>query len=154
MSNRNNGRIHFSPNVTPSSRGKYDYRDYPGDRIRSRGKSGSIVDRIVRNQLDDPEDHITMSYIGDDDYTLADLKALRKKKSIKNILKGKVLNTSRKKYKRWKKNDKEILDEILLPSIQALYDEGTIGHRRAKKLHKQVRRRILNCFYGKEKKDK
>lgn len=81
---------------------------------------------------------------------LMDLKCLYKKRATKALLGGKILNGERKKYRRWRKHDKKILEELISRPLQEMYDDDRISYRKAKRIRKEAVRRILSCFYARE----
>lgn len=109
--------------------------------------SEDYLRRVIKSSAYyDSDDRDTGTY---DDWE--ELKIFAKKKGRKALLKGKVINADRKKYKKWRKHDKKIVQSMVAPMLQDLYDDGVIGYKKAKKLKKITTRRILSCFYGKEK---
>jgi len=77
----------------------------------------------------------------DYDNDIASLKCISKKRSIKAIMKNKVLN--RKKYNKWYKKD----DKLLSSSIKEYFISDGIKNKKAKKLAKNASKRILKSFY-------
>ena len=128
---------------------KYDYRGrFDGVKKRKKltKKDESSYDelrKIISRNSDDDLDFVDLNEID-----FADLKVLKKKKGRKAITSGKVLNAGRKKYRKWRKHDKAAIKEMIGPSLQAMYEDGSIGYKKAKKLRKIIANRIVSCFYG------
>jgi hypothetical protein len=144
---RSNTGIHFNPNLggygthAYRPRDEYDYR-------ASRGLAGNLVSSILRNE-DYDDDFDDDALIG----AISEMRALTKKKGVKALLNGKVLNASRKKFRKWKRKDKKILKLIFKGVEQDMRRHYGIGKKKAKKARKTATKRIIRCFYGKEKKD-
>ena len=128
---------------------KYDYRvrfDGVKKRKKLTKKDESSYDelrKIISRNSDDDLDFVDLNEID-----FADLKVLKKKKGRNAITSGKVLNAGRKKYHKWRKHDKAAIKEMISPSLQAMYEDGSIGYKKAKKLRKIIANRIVSCFYG------
>lgn len=135
MSKRND--IHFNtPTYSTLHKGK-----------RSEPKTNYREIRKILDQASDESEQEEETYRTD----FSDMKAITKRRGVKAILDGKVLNSGCKKYKRWRSNDKQVIKEMLTPPLQEMYDNGEIGYRKAKRVRKIVTKRILSCFYAKGK---
>lgn len=133
MRNYDNYRVRFDTPIKKSKKLKRRKDDDGFEELR----------RIMRRNTDE---QIKFTDIDSDNFS--DIKALSKKKGIKAITSGKVLNAGRKKYRRWRKHDKKVIKERISPALQEMYECGDIGYKKAKKLRKIVSNRIISCFYG------
>lgn len=131
---------------------KYDaYRvRFDTERTKKHGKKkgDDSLDELRKIINRNSDANIDFADMYDTDFS--SLKVLNKKKGIKAIMNGKVLNADRKKYRKWKKHDKEIIKEMISPMLQEMYDNDDIGYKKAKKLRKILTNRIISCFYGSE----
>lgn len=105
-----------------------------------------MISRIKSQREADVSDDIEFI---DDAVSFSDMKILQKKDGQKALTHGKVLNAQKKKYKKWRKHDKKIIDQMLKQNMGELMELGMVKKKKAKKMRKAIAKRILNCFYVK-----
>lgn len=157
MSGNRRAQVHFDANLGGTRGWQRNDREDPrrGGRKRGNRDQSVLAEALYRARYDDDDDGYVGGLIGDDDEDVGfeDMKILQKRKGVKAISSGKVLNTGRKKYRRWRRHDKGVLKDMITPGLNDMIAMGELKKRKAKKVRKQFVKRVLSCFYAKDKKD-
>ena len=144
-------QIHFNPKGTYSRRSSRQDSLRRSDDLSSSDYLKRILSTSTRDDVDE-EDEIfdPRSNLID---MFGELKVFSKKKARRTILDGKVLNCGKKRYRKWRRHDKDIIRDVLTEPLQEMIDNDEISFRKAKRLRKTITKRILSCFYAKGKDD-